>query len=76
MNFKNRTVLVTGGAGFIGSHLVDALVALKADVIVIDDLSIGTLENLGDVHGKFKFIKGDISQEIVLKDLPKNRYNI
>ena len=69
--FKNRTVLVTGGAGFIGSHLVEALVALEANVIVIDDLSTGTLENLRDVNGKFKFIKGDISQETVLKNLPK-----
>lgn len=40
------TYLVTGGAGFIGSHLVDALVADGADVIVLDDLSTGYRENL------------------------------
>jgi UDP-glucose 4-epimerase len=39
--------LVTGGAGFIGSHLVDRLVAEGADVLVVDDLSTGALENLG-----------------------------
>ena len=40
--------LVTGGAGFIGSHLVDALVARGDDVTVVDDLSSGRLENLAD----------------------------
>ena len=46
--FANRRVLVTGGAGFIGSHLVDALIALGADAIVIDDLSGGDRANLPD----------------------------
>ena len=41
-----RRVLVTGGAGFIGSHLVDALVARGDDVIVVDNLSVGSRENL------------------------------
>ena len=39
-------VLVTGGAGFIGSHLVDRLVEEGADVVVLDDLSTGFIENL------------------------------
>lgn len=45
-NWKNRKVLVTGGASFIGSHLVDALVERGAQVRVVDDLSSGKLENL------------------------------
>ena len=43
--------LVTGGAGFIGSHIVDRLVADKHQVRVLDDLSSGKLENLKGVLG-------------------------
>lgn len=46
MQVRNSRVIVTGGAGFIGSHLVDALLRQGNDVIVIDDLSSGTRENL------------------------------
>ena len=45
---KNKRVLVTGGAGFIGSNLVDALVAADARVVVIDDMSTGSRANLAD----------------------------
>jgi nucleoside-diphosphate-sugar epimerase len=46
MNWQNRSVLVTGGASFIGSHLVDALVEKGASVRVVDDLSSGEIENI------------------------------
>lgn len=46
MDWEHSTVLVTGGAGFIGSHLVEELVDAGADVRVADDLSSGTSENL------------------------------
>src|ERR671925_2150571 len=48
MEWKGRRVLVTGGASFIGSHLVDALVARQAVVRVVDDLSSGRKDNLRD----------------------------
>ena len=51
--FKNY--LVTGGAGFIGRHLVDRLVKLKKNVKVIDNLSTGQLSNLKFSKGKIKF---------------------
>jgi len=66
MILKEKKVLVTGGAGFIGSHIVDRLVDLGADVVVLDDLSSGKLENLSQSQEKIKFIKGDIRDE---KDL-------
>ena len=52
--------LVTGGAGFIGSHIVDRLVATGHRVRVLDDLSSGNIENLSDVKSRIEFLKGDI----------------
>jgi len=53
--------LVTGGAGFIGSNLVDELVRLDHEVIVIDNISTGQLSNLNKAKNKIKFINVDIS---------------
>jgi UDP-glucose 4-epimerase len=55
-------VLVTGGAGFIGSHLCDALLGAGYDVTVLDDLSAGTKDNLEQAgkHAGFRFVYGDI----------------
>ena len=55
-----RNTLVTGGAGFIGSHLVDALVADGCRVTVLDDLSSGSLNNLARLGGRIRFIEADI----------------
>lgn len=52
--------LVTGGAGFIGSHTVDALLAQGHQVRVLDDLSFGNPENLAAVDRQIEFVKGDI----------------
>lgn len=55
-------ILVTGGAGFIGSHLVDALIRKGENVVVIDNLSSGTMKNLEqhENNPKFRFVKGDL----------------
>ncbi|MDE2868957.1 MAG: NAD-dependent epimerase/dehydratase family protein [Chloroflexota bacterium] len=60
--FVGRSVLVTGGASFIGSHLVDALVAVGAQVRVVDDLSSGTLVNIGRHvdSGAIEFAQADL----------------
>lgn len=66
-----RTALVTGGAGFIGSHLVEALLARGQAVIVLDDLSTGDLDNLSAVrdHPELELIIGDITDEAHLIEL-------
>ena len=56
---EGRTALVTGGAGFIGSHLVDRLLELEYRVVIIDDLSGGKLKNLNPVAS---FHHSDITQ--------------
>jgi UDP-N-acetylglucosamine/UDP-N-acetyl-alpha-D-glucosaminouronate 4-epimerase len=53
-------VLVTGGAGFIGSNLTEALVGAGHDVRVLDDLSTGAEENLAAVEGSVQLIRGDV----------------
>jgi len=56
-----RPALVTGGAGFIGSHLVDALLDQGFRVRVIDDFSSGREENLADARGRFELLRGDFT---------------
>ncbi len=63
--------LVTGGAGFIGAHVVNELILLKHNVIVLDDLSGGFEEN---INPKAVFIKGNITDHLLLEEL-FNKYN-
>lgn len=63
MDWKNKKVLVTGGASFISSHLVDKLVKAGAKVRVADDLSSGKLENLQNSINEIEFIEGDLKDQ-------------
>jgi nucleoside-diphosphate-sugar epimerase len=58
--YRNKQVLVTGGAGFIGSHLVEKLVSLGARVTVLDNFSTGSLKNLKSVVSCINLIYADI----------------
>ncbi len=72
-NVKKEKVLITGGAGFIGSHLVDVLLDLGHEVVVIDDLSLGRKENIAHRMNDtaFTFCEGDILDQKVLEPLFK-----
>lgn len=67
---ESRCIVITGGAGFIGSHLADRLLAEGKGVVAIDDLSTGNLANLNQAlsNPRFRFIQSKISN---CSDLPK-----
>jgi len=71
MFYENKRVLVTGAAGFIGSNLTDALLDLGAEVIGVDNLFNGRLENLEEAmqNRRFQFHKGDIRDLNFLLDI-------
>ncbi len=64
-------VFITGGAGFIGSHLADALIARGDSVTILDNLSTGTLNNLSGVVEKIEFIEGDIRDQNLIEKLTR-----
>lgn len=66
-------ILVTGGAGFIGSHIVDAYVHEGDEVHVVDDLSSGTRKN---VHPQAKFHKLDIRSKLLEKLFKKEKFDV
>jgi nucleoside-diphosphate-sugar epimerase len=59
-------ILVTGGAGFIGSNLADELIRRGSKVTIIDNLITGFRENLDEISGDFEFIEGDIADSEVV----------
>ncbi len=63
-----RTFLVTGGAGFIGSHIATALVERGDSVRVLDNLNTGFEHNLAHLGGKVDFIRGDVTDEAAVAD--------
>ncbi len=67
MNIKNKKILVTGGAGFIGSHTVDALIGQGAKVVIIDNLITGRKENLNLKAKFYKINIADLALENIFK---------
>lgn len=63
--WRNRKVLVTGGAGFIGSFVVEKLIKKGARLTVLDNLRSGKMNNLRKVKDKIKIIKGDIQDHAI-----------
>ena len=62
-------VLVTGGAGFIGSHIAEYLVQRGNDVTVLDNLNTGKKDNLAKINDKINFVNGDIRDYKLLEEL-------
>ncbi|MEO8648220.1 MAG: SDR family oxidoreductase [Acidobacteriota bacterium] len=63
----NTRVLVTGGAGFIGSNLAGELIRQGSDVRILDNLITGFRENLDEIQGSFDFIEGDLNDPAALE---------
>ena len=76
MNYENKKCLVTGGASFIGSHLVEALVHLGAQVRVADDLSSGKRSHLSNVHEDIEFLEGDLRNIDFTRKAVRNREHV
>ena len=71
MTAPSNRILITGGAGFVGSHLAERLLTKGHNVTAIDNLSTGSLANISHLKESpgFNFVRGDISDEIVLDRL-------
>jgi UDP-glucose 4-epimerase len=65
-------VFITGGAGFIGSHLCDALVDEGKEVTILDNLSTGSKKNITHLEGKIKVFQGDIRDQKLVESLVEN----
>jgi UDP-glucose 4-epimerase len=66
--FKNKRVLVTGGAGFIGANLVRRLCADGAQVTVLDDFFTGKLDNLRGLDGRYALVRGSVADRPLVAD--------
>jgi UDP-glucose 4-epimerase len=73
MTTRSR-ILLTGAAGFLGSHLLDRLLAAGHDVVGVDNLSMGKLENIASHLNSeaFRFVQRDITEPLAFRDLPKD----
>lgn len=60
MDVANKKVLVTGGSGFVGSHLCERLVSLGADVVILDNFSTGKLENIKAIQNQIQVYEGQV----------------
>ncbi len=68
---KGATVLVTGGAGFIGSHIAEQLVGIGAKVRILDNFSAGKLDNIRDFEKRVDIIEGDVTDLSLLLEVMK-----
>ncbi len=68
-----KDFLITGGAGFVGSHLAEELIKKGNSVTILDDLNTGKMTNLEKIKDKIKFVQGDIRDKNILKEIMKDK---
>lgn len=71
--YQGKKVLVTGGCGFIGSHLAERLVSLGADVTILDDLTTGSLDNVAPIRKKINLIVASITDLAICEQAAKDK---
>ena len=71
MKIKGKKILVTGGAGFVGSHLCERLIKEGAGVRILDNLSTGDIRNIESFKENVEFIKGDIRDKFTVQKVVK-----
>jgi len=71
-------VLITGGAGFVGSHLADALLARGASVVAVDNFSTGAKENVAHLadHARFALVEADVTEPLPALDALAGRFDV
>jgi len=71
-----KNFLIIGGAGFVGSHLAEELIKRGNSVTILDDLNTGKMTNLEKIKEEINFIKGDIRDHVLLKEICKEKDGI
>lgn len=71
MNLKRKKILVTGGAGFIGSHLCEKLLQEDAEISILDNFSTGKMSNIEHIEKDVKIVSGDINNYELCKSVIK-----
>jgi nucleoside-diphosphate-sugar epimerase len=65
-SYKNKKIVITGGASFIGSHLAELLLENNAKITIIDNLTSGTKENINQILSDVEFINGDVREKDII----------
>ena len=73
-DWRAKKILITGGAGFLGSHLAEELVAQGADVTVLDNFASGAADHLAPVADRLQFIQGDVLSMNWMEFLAQNEF--
>lgn len=74
--FRHKNILITGGAGFIGSHLAHELVQQEAQVTILDNLSTGLIDNIASIKPHIEFIQDDICNYEACLSATKNKHMV